>query len=588
MAKSINISTFKIKVHLDSKQARSELARLQKSLQRFMKSSNKSFTGFNKGAAVATRRVNVLAKSVGRLNNKMKGTTAAGNGMTGMFRELAIGSFVAIGLYKVAGAFAEATKNGMEYQRAMMSVSASIAGSQWGQDQVKGLSSADKSTKLSDLGEQEKNFAAQLALKNGMDLTSTTSDYAKFFAAASANMGQESTRGMFESFAKLSVVYGLSAEQQKRATVAFTQMASKNQVMAEELKQQLGDVLPGSMDIFARALTKMGKYGTVTTKGLYDMMAAGTLVASEVLPFVAQEMNELADANNSYNKALNATPMLMSVMMGKAQAFGVGVYNQYSKMLGSMYIKLMGTLESSSAQIVTGTVLANFLNELNGVLDYVVKISNEFDVWFQQMDKIEQKEFTSNLSDFLMLVGGGLAAIIVAVAAIFIGWPVLLAAALVVMGSALIVWGTQLKDALYKSIANGLLALHQGFLDAKKWGNELAYNLFEPAFIYIDRLKAAFREFLDMGKAYVGNKIGAASNWLGEAGTSVSDTFGFGGANRPPMAASGGSTTTNGGTNYEDNRQQIFTIADPAQVEAVVEAATNDAYGQRTHSTTNR
>ncbi len=45
----------------------------------------------------------------------------------------------------------------------------------------------------------------------------------------------------------------MSADKVDRVNYAFAQMASKGQVMSEELKGQLGDVLPGAMGIFAKA-----------------------------------------------------------------------------------------------------------------------------------------------------------------------------------------------------------------------------------------------------------------------------------------------------------------------------------------------
>ena len=46
---------------------------------------------------------------------------------------------------------------------------------------------------------------------------------------------------IFLAAAEASIVFGLSGEQTSSVVKAFTQMIGKNSVMAEELKQQLGN-----------------------------------------------------------------------------------------------------------------------------------------------------------------------------------------------------------------------------------------------------------------------------------------------------------------------------------------------------------
>lgn len=63
-------------------------------------------------------------------------------------------------------------------------------------------------------------------------------------------------------------------------------MASKGVVQMEDLKNQLGDHIPGVVNITARALG-------VSTKELYDMSAAGELLAEDVIPALVKELHNL-------------------------------------------------------------------------------------------------------------------------------------------------------------------------------------------------------------------------------------------------------------------------------------------------------
>ncbi|KJS04338.1 MAG: hypothetical protein VR73_14750 [Gammaproteobacteria bacterium BRH_c0] len=63
---------------------------------------------------------------------------------------------------------------------------------------------------------------------------------------------EEITR-VFTGFTTAGVALGLSNERMKRVFLAITQMASKGTVSMEELKQQLGESLPGALNLFAEA-----------------------------------------------------------------------------------------------------------------------------------------------------------------------------------------------------------------------------------------------------------------------------------------------------------------------------------------------
>jgi tape measure domain-containing protein len=85
-------------------------------------------------------------------------------------------------------------------------------------------------------------------------LQSARDGFTKLYASMQpAGFGGEEIRGLFTGISKAAATFGMSADKVDRVNYAFAQMASKGQVMSEELKGQLGDVLPGAMAIFAEA-----------------------------------------------------------------------------------------------------------------------------------------------------------------------------------------------------------------------------------------------------------------------------------------------------------------------------------------------
>lgn len=125
-----------------------------------------------------------------------------------------------------------------------------------------------------------------LANKLGMEFKGLAEEYTKFVGAAKAS-GMEVAKAdkIFKSMSIAIAGSGANAEVAGRAMTALTQMIGKGKISAEELRGQLGEALPSAMGIMAKSLG-------VTTQELDKMMASGQLMADEVLPKFAKEMEK--------------------------------------------------------------------------------------------------------------------------------------------------------------------------------------------------------------------------------------------------------------------------------------------------------
>lgn len=91
----------------------------------------------------------------------------------------------------------------------------------------------------------------------------------------------------------------LNAEQTDRVNVALSQMASKGKISAEEIRGQLGDVLPGAFQIASRA---MG----MTTQEFDKLMSTGKVFSEDFLPKFAQQLQaEIPAASDSAQASIN-------------------------------------------------------------------------------------------------------------------------------------------------------------------------------------------------------------------------------------------------------------------------------------------
>ncbi|MBC7963801.1 MAG: tape measure protein [Steroidobacteraceae bacterium] len=135
-------------------------------------------------------------------------------------------------------------------------------------------------------GSEAMSFVRAESQRLGLDLKSAADGYMKLSAAAKGTaLEGANTQALFRSVAGASTALGLSAEQSNGALLALSQMMSKGTVQAEELRGQLGERLPGSFQIAARA---MG----VSTSELGKMLEAGKVVAEDFLPKFAAELEK--------------------------------------------------------------------------------------------------------------------------------------------------------------------------------------------------------------------------------------------------------------------------------------------------------
>lgn len=239
-------------------------------------------TKFNEALAKLNSSVReAIAKARGHTSTSINGDKAA-NSLDNL-------SSAAV---KTAGAFISFQAVLSAYQR-VMEVGLQRASSERSIDFVFG----DQST-------QVKKFIQDLTQITGMDTTETQAQFASFGASAKNTMGLEGSEELFKNLTGYSRLMGRSDEQIQRALTAVSQMASKGQVMAEELKGQLSEALPGATQAFAKALG-------LTEKQLFDKMKNGDVKASDALPKFAKELGSQIDSRGGWKAIQDSTQTML-------------------------------------------------------------------------------------------------------------------------------------------------------------------------------------------------------------------------------------------------------------------------------------
>jgi tape measure domain-containing protein len=133
----------------------------------------------------------------------------------------------------------------------------------------------------------EFEFVRSVAQRVGVDIVAAGEAFLGLAAATKGTAVEgEPTRQVFEAVSNAMSKAGKSSAETRGALNALAQIASKGTVAMEELRQQLGERLPGALPALAKELG-------ITTADLIKLVEQGRLAASDVFPALAAGLNEL-------------------------------------------------------------------------------------------------------------------------------------------------------------------------------------------------------------------------------------------------------------------------------------------------------
>ncbi|TJG58658.1 tape measure protein [Escherichia coli] len=291
---------------------------------------------------------------------------------------------------KTAGAFISFQAVLSAYQR-VMEVGLQRASSERSIDFVFG----DQST-------QVKKFIQDLTQITGMDTTETQAQFASFGASAKNTMGLEGSEELFKNLTGYARLMGRSDEQIQRALTAVSQMASKSQVMTEELKGQLSEALPGATQAFAKALG-------LTEKQLFDKMKNGDVKASDALPKFAKELGSQINSRGGWKAIQDSTQTMLGNLKNTWNNSLTDIFRGSENGLQDFTRSLTNLLNSLGGSGKTlGESLGNLMTSMSHGVDNLTDISYRVRAFFDEVTLAyrslndTQKKIVDGLSDGLI------------------------------------------------------------------------------------------------------------------------------------------------------------------------------------------
>lgn len=162
-------------------------------------------------------------------------------------------------------------------------------------------------------------FLKGISLSYGQDLLSLVSTYKNFIASTNeSNLTLAERKRIYESIVKAGSALALSNDDVQGTLRAVQQMFSKGTVQAEELRQQLGDRLPGAFGLMAKAVG-------VSEAELGKMMKNGEVLTDEVMPRFAvlleEQFGKKASKNlQTLNGSFNVLRTNLTLYFDRAQS----------------------------------------------------------------------------------------------------------------------------------------------------------------------------------------------------------------------------------------------------------------------------
>jgi tape measure domain-containing protein len=242
-------------------------------------------------------------------------------------------------------------------------------------------------------------FVREEAMRLGGDLKGLTRGFTQLVASNQGQVSDKDLRSIFVGVAEASTALQLSADDTSGAIRALSQMFGKTKVQAEELRQQLGERIPGAVQLMAKAAKDAGLVegeGADLVGNLEKLMQDGKLYAKDILPAFAKQLR-LA-AKGGLDKALDSNRIAMNRLIFATQeasnelfksGFGRGLtelFNQLSTSIRDLIplFKGLGRIAGSALEIISKGIklITPPLQFLGTILDKLTDATGEFSyIW---------------------------------------------------------------------------------------------------------------------------------------------------------------------------------------------------------------
>lgn len=216
-------------------------------------------------------------------------------------------------------------------------------------------------------------FVQGEAYRLGLDLKVAAKGYAQMAVNSKGVLSDKDNDKLFTSLSEYATASGADPVRFQRGITAIGQMLGKGQIMAEELKGQLAEALPGALQAFVRAAQAHFKDDKIGVPELMNLMQKGELLAKDILPLVSKELATAARKNGALSAQMNSNRVALERLtqtwqVWQAEIFDGG-FGEAMTNLFNTFSKILHTSTGSSSAI--GKFAKGFIDNLTEVVAVV-------------------------------------------------------------------------------------------------------------------------------------------------------------------------------------------------------------------------
>jgi tape measure domain-containing protein len=241
-------------------------------------------------------------------------------------------------------------------------------------------------------------FILDVVDKYNTPIQSARDGFTKLYASMKpTGFSGEEIRDLFLGISQAAATFGMSADKVDRVNYAFAQMASKGQVMSEELKGQLGDVLPGAMGIFAEAAGFEGpdaitKFSKALEDGAYKGAAMKALLTNVGIVMRKEFGPGAEGAARTFQGVINRMQNSLKLLYESFEPVAIGFLNSVVMPMTSGLKTITDGFNAfftgQAAQTAGGSALAKQLNDLKPSFDGILANLKQLVPSFQLLGNI--------------------------------------------------------------------------------------------------------------------------------------------------------------------------------------------------------
>lgn len=321
---------------------RAEIVQVREALQTVQTASSTTGNAVAGAFAAGKARINELEREIRQVSGTLTTADKAAKLFSTSLGQIAAGNVVADGVgylvnkvKEMGRAFLDAVVQGDQMRRGLNAIYGDAA-----------------------LTARQIDFLRKSSSESGVAFGSLSGEFVKFSASMkSANIPMEQSNALFKAVTAASASLGLGAEATAGALNALGQMAAKGTVSMEELRQQLGDRLPGALGLSAKGLG-------ITEAQLIKLVESGQLATRD---FVGPLTVALTQLKGETDGLVPSWERLKGVMSQVAQAMGdAGVTQVLIGALKALGAVAGGLLLTLSKMVETFMFVAKAMGILAG------------------------------------------------------------------------------------------------------------------------------------------------------------------------------------------------------------------------------